>query len=170
MSSKKNLQDKSFIIFISVLILCFVLPSCSKAQKENSDTKEIQIAKSDPWTENDIIMPEALNNELKSNKEKPMLIQIGFKMLFDQSHIPGSIYAGPASRPDGIKTLKETLKNVDHNKNIVIYCGCCKWVDCPNIRPGFKAVEDMGFKNVKLLYLKNTYMINWANEGYPATH
>ena len=114
-------------------------------------------------------MPAALQNELKSNKEKPMLIQIGFKMLYDQSHIPGSIYAGPAFKQDGIEALKETLKNVDRNKNIVIYCGCCKWIDCPNIHPGFKAVKDMGFKNVKLLYLKNTFVINWVNKGYPAT-
>lgn len=36
--------------------------------------------------------------------------------------------------------------------------------------PGFKAVRDMGFKNAKLLYLKNTFMIDWVNKGYPATH
>ena len=169
MSSIKNFQKKSSLAFISFLIFCLFLPACSKAQKKNSDTNGIQITKTDPWTENDIIMPAALQNELKSNKEKPMLIQIGFKMLYDQSHIPGSIYAGPAFKQDGIEALKETLKNVDRNKNIVIYCGCCKWIDCPNIHPGFKAVKDMGFKNVKLLYLKNTFVINWVNKGYPAT-
>jgi thiosulfate/3-mercaptopyruvate sulfurtransferase len=168
MSLIKNLQKNSFSIFISFLILSLFLPACSEAQKKNPDAKEVQIAKSDPWTENDIIMPEALNNELKSSKEKPMLIQMGFKMLFDQDHIPGSVFAGPAFKQEGIEALKETLKNVDHNKNIVLYCGCCKWVDCPNIHPGFKAVKDMGFKNVKLLYLKNTFMIDWVNKGYPA--
>ena len=113
-------------------------------------------------------MPGTLNAELKNNNNKPMLIQMGFKMLYDQSHIPGSVYAGPAFKDNGIDALKETLQNVDHNKNIVLYCGCCKWVDCPNIRPAFKAVKEMGFKNAKILYLKNTFMIDWANKGYPA--
>ncbi len=168
MSLIKVHQKKSIVIFISFLTFCLLLPACSKAQKKTSDTKEVQITKSDPWTENDIIMPETLNAELKSNIEKPMIIQMGFKMLYDQSHIPGAIFAGPAFKNDGIEALKETLQNVDRNKNIVLYCGCCKWVDCPNIRPAFKTVSEMGFKNAKVLYLKNTFMINWVNKGYPA--
>ena len=168
MSSFKNFQKKSFAVIAAFLLLCLLLPAC-KAQKQTPEEKEVQVTKSDPWTSNDIITPAALNTELKSNN-KPMLIQIGFKMLYDQSHIPGSVYAGPAFRNDGIEALKNALKKVDRNKNIVLYCGCCKWIDCPNIQPGYKAVKDMGFKNAKLLYLKNTFMINWVNKGYPATH
>jgi thiosulfate/3-mercaptopyruvate sulfurtransferase len=169
MVSIKNFRKKSIIIFISFLIFSLLLPAC-KAQKKSSDIQKVPITKADPWTENDIIMPENLNTELKNNNEKPIIIQMGFKMLYDQSHIPGAIFTGPAFKNDGIETLKETLQNVDRNKDIVLYCGCCKWVDCPSIRPGFKAVKDMGFKNAKLLYLKNTFMINWVNKGYPATH
>ena len=36
-----------------------------------------------------------------------MLIQMGFKMLYNQSHIPGSVYAGPAFKDNGIDALKE---------------------------------------------------------------
>ena len=168
MTSSKILKSKLLTILLSSLIFCLLLPSCSKAQKKKSDVEQIQITKSDPWKESDIIMPGTLNAELKNNNNKPMLIQMGFKMLYDQSHIPGSVYAGPAFKDNGIDALKKTLQNVDHNKNIVLYCGCCKWVDCPNIRPAFKAVKEMGFKNAKILYLKNTFMIDWANKGYPA--
>ncbi len=170
MNSIKMLKIKSLTILISSILFCLLLPACSKAQKKTSDTQKVQITKSDPWTENDIILPETLKNELKSNNKKPMLIQMGFKMLYDQSHIPGSVYAGPAFKDNGIEALKETLQNVDHNKNIILYCGCCKWVDCPNIRPAFKAVKEMGFKNAKVLYLKDTFMIDWVNKGYPATN
>ena len=167
--TSKIFYKKSILTFVSIVALCLLIPSCSKAQKKNPEAEKIQISKSDPWTENDIIMPVTLKNELKRNNEKPMIIQIGFKMLYEQDHIPGSIYAGPAFKNNGIQKLEETLQNVDKNKNIVIYCGCCKWIDCPNIRPAFKAIKDMGFKNAKLLYLKNTFMINWVNKGYPAT-
>ncbi len=167
--TSKTFYTKSILTFISLVVLCLLIPSCSKAQKKNPEDEKILISKSDPWTKNDLIMPETLTSELKSNNEKPMIIQIGFNMLYDQNHIPGSIYAGPAFKNNGIQKLKETLQNVDRNKNIVLYCGCCKWIDCPNIRPGFKAIKDMGFKNAKLLYLKNTFMINWVNKGYPST-
>lgn len=169
MSSLKNLQKKSFLILISFLVFCLFLPACNKAQNKPSESENVQVSKSDPWTESDIIMPATLKNELKSDN-KPMLIQMGFKMLYDQSHIPGSVYAGPAFRNDGIEALRSALKDVDRNKEVVLYCGCCKWIDCPNIHPGYKAVKDMGFKNAKLLYLKNTFMIDWVNKGYPATH
>ena len=169
MSSIKSLQKKSTLMFISFLIISLLLPAC-KAQQKSPDAQKIPITKADPWTENDIIMPETLNAELKNNNKEPMIIQMGFKMLYDQSHIPGAVFAGPAFKNDGVEALKKTLQNVDHDKNIVLYCGCCKWVDCPNIRPAFKAVKNMGFKRVKLLYLKNTFMINWVNKGYPATH
>ena len=138
MPSIKNFQKKSILIFISFLTFCLLLPACSKAQNKTSDTQKVPITKSEPWTENDIIMPAALNNELKNTGEKPMLIQMGFKMLYDQSHIPGSIFAGPAFRNDGIQALHNILKDVDRNKEVVLYCGCCKWIDCPNITPVLK--------------------------------
>ena len=169
MHSVKIFVTKSLIITSFGLILCFTLPACNKAQNKPSESENVQVSKSDPWTESDLILPATLNNELKSDN-KPMLVQIGFKMLYDQSHIPGSVFAGPAFRNDGIEALRSTLKDVDRNKEVVLYCGCCKWIDCPNIHAGYKVVKDMGFKNAKLLYLKNTFMIDWVNKGYPATH
>ena len=170
MAATKILRIKLLAIFIFSILFCLLLPACGKAQKKTSASEKVQINKSDPWTENDIIMPETLTAELKNNKEKPLIIQTGFKMLYDQEHIPNSIFTGPASINKGLVTLKDTLKNVNRNQYIVLYCGCCKWKECPNIRPAFKAVKEMGFKNAKVLYLKNTFMIDWVNRGYPAEH
>jgi hypothetical protein len=155
----------SAVFFFSLALCSFVLSSIDL--NNSSLIEKVPVNSTDPWTENEIIKPEKLAEELKAG-QKPMLIQIGFKMLYDQSHIPNSVYAGPAIKENGIEYLKEVLKNVDRNKSIVLYCGCCKWVDCPNIRPAFKAVKEMGFKNAKLLYLKNTFMIDWVNKGYPS--
>jgi thiosulfate/3-mercaptopyruvate sulfurtransferase len=162
------LQKKLLPIFISLLLISLILLSCSETRKKTPVEDKVQITKSDPWTENEIIMPETLKSEINNNNN-PMLIQIGFRKLFEQNHIPGAIYAGPASKDSGIASLKETLHDVDQNKNIVLYCGCCELADCPNIRPAFKAVKEMGFKNAKILYLKNTFMIDWVDKGYPAT-
>lgn len=156
------------LLAIPLVIFCLLLPACSKTQEKTSVSEKVQINKSDPWTKDDIIMPKTLTAELKSDKEKPMLIQVGFKMLYNQSHIPGSVFTGPASINKGIDVLKDTLKNVSRDKNIVLYCGCCEWKECPNIRPAFKIVKEMGFKNAKILYLKNTFVIDWVKKGYPA--
>ena len=36
---------------------------------------------------------------------------------------------------------------------IVLYCGCCPWNHCPNVGPAFKQLRDLGFTNVKVLYM-----------------
>ena len=48
------------------------------------------------------IQPEELVSILKSAKgPKPLIIQVGFRVLYSQAHIPGSEYIGPASSADG---------------------------------------------------------------------
>jgi hypothetical protein len=162
------MRQKMFLIIFTSFISLLFLSSSVSAQKKAETKEQVQINKSDPWTSGEIITPEALNSELKTKTKTPIIVQIGFKILYDQNHIPGAVFAGPAFKPEGIESLKEVLKNVNHKKNIVIYCGCCKWKDCPNIRPAFKTVKDMGFKNAKVLYLQDTFMIDWVNKGYPA--
>jgi len=50
---------------------------------------------------------------------------------------------------------------------IVLYCGCCPWVRCPNVGPAFKLLRDLGFTNVKVLYLANNLGTDWVDKGYP---
>lgn len=166
MSELKRIYSKFLRALILLLIFCLILPGCSKAQKEPESGGKIQINKSDPWKLNEVITPENLSAELK-NKNKPLIIQVGFKILYDQNHIPGAVYTGPAYLEAGINALKDTLKNVNRDKSIVLYCGCCKWKDCPNIRPAFETVTGLGFKNVKVLYLEDTFVKNWIDKGYP---
>jgi rhodanese-related sulfurtransferase len=83
------------------------------------------------------------------------------------AHIPGSQYAGAASRPDPLAELKKLVANLPRNQQIVIYCGCCPWNNCPNIRPAFEALKEMGFVNLKALDIPERLGDDWTAKGYP---
>lgn len=118
-------------------------------------------------TSKELIDPATLARELKAPGNKPLLLQVGFQTLYGQAHIPGSKYCGPAFRPDGIAKLKECVANVPHTKEIVIYCGCCPWHECPNVRPAFETLSRMGFNRVKVLYIPQNFGRDWVQKGYP---
>jgi thiosulfate/3-mercaptopyruvate sulfurtransferase len=39
--------------------------------------------------------------------------------------------------------------------------------DCPNIRPAYQALREMGFKRIKLLSLPNNFTQDWQMKGFP---
>jgi hypothetical protein len=115
-----------------------------------------------------LLKPEALVQLLQTtNKDKPLILQVGSHMLFAQAHIPGSEYAGPGSQPAGMEQLQNRVSALSRKKFIVIYCGCCPWNRCPNLGPAFAKLREMGFTNVKALYLANNFGADWADKGYP---
>jgi hypothetical protein len=50
---------------------------------------------------------------------------------------------------------------------VVIYCGCCPFAKCPNVRPAFSTLLGMGFKNPRLLNLSHNLKADWIDKGYP---
>ena len=115
-----------------------------------------------------LINPEELVTILQSPKaEKPLLIHVGFHVLYLQAHIPGSEYIGPASDPAALQKLRARVESLPRDKFIVIYCGCCPWNHCPNLKPADDALRAMGFTNVKALYLADNIATNWRDRGYP---
>jgi rhodanese-related sulfurtransferase len=115
-----------------------------------------------------LLKPEALLPLLQAKGvDKPLLLQVGSHMLFAQAHIPGSEYAGPGSQPAGIEQLQKRVNGLSRKKLIVLYCGCCPWNRCPNLGPAFAKLRDMGFTNVKALYLADNFGADWADKGYP---
>jgi thiosulfate/3-mercaptopyruvate sulfurtransferase len=113
-----------------------------------------------------LIQPADLANDIKAGKA-PVILQVGFSVLYQQAHIPGAIYAGPGNKEEGIDNLKTQAKNLDKSKALVIYCGCCPWEKCPNIAAAWKELTAEGFKNLKVLYLPANFGENWADKGYP---
>ncbi len=140
---------------LAILVLCI----CSSA---------ILLGQATSLPSSQLINPEDLVKVLKATTgEKPLMLQVGSRVLFEQAHIPGSEYAGPASNDAGLQTLRHRLDSVPRNKFIVLYCGCCPWTHCPNVKPAADAVHAMGFSNVKVLYIANNFGADWVDKGYP---
>jgi thiosulfate/3-mercaptopyruvate sulfurtransferase len=122
----------------------------------------------DPWKPSDLLQPADVAARLSSSgSAKPVLIEVSFPFLYRQRRIPGSTYAGPGSKPDGINKLRETVAKLPRNREIVLYCGCCPWNQCPNMRPAFRVLRDMGFRNVKAMYVPTNLVKDWIEKGYP---
>lgn len=113
-----------------------------------------------------LIQADVLNKLLGAGPAAPLVIQVGSRVLFEEAHIPASKYAGPGSQPAGIKALETTVGAVPKDKFIVLYCGCCPWDRCPNVGPAFARLHQLGYTNVKVLYLAHNFGDDWVTKGY----
>ena len=151
--SKSESRPRSISVYLLGALLIPVLATLARA--------------ADPWTPSQIIQPEDLARQLAGSKNKPVLLQVGFSQLYEQAHIPGSKYCGPTSKPEGLEQLRNCAQKIAHGREIIIYCGCCPWKDCPNIRPAFEALRKMGFTHVKVLDSPQDFGRDWGRKGYP---
>ena len=120
----------------------------------------------DPWTPAQILEPAELARQLANGERKPLILQVGFQTLYKQSHIPGAEYCGPARDAAGIAKLRKCVEKVPHTKEIVIYCGCCPFPECPNVRPAFAELKKLGFKNLRVLDIPQNFGEDWVRKGY----
>lgn len=95
------------------------------------------------------------------------MLQVGSHTLFVQAHIPGSEYVGAAANQTGLQQLRKRVESLPRNRFIVIYCGCCPWSHCPNVKPAHDELTALGFTNVKVLYISDNFGTNWVEKGYP---
>jgi thiosulfate/3-mercaptopyruvate sulfurtransferase len=115
-----------------------------------------------------LMQPEELYKLLqKPQTLKPLILQVGSRVMFDEAHIAGAEYAGPGSHDEGLETLRNRVSAMPRNAFIVIYCGCCPWNRCPNVGPAYKLFSEMRFTNFKVLYIAENFGANWVNHGYP---
>ena len=63
--------------------------------------------------------------------------------------------------------FKQELSKLSKSSQVVVYCGCCPFERCPNIRPAFNLMKGMGFINGKLLNIPTNLKQNWIDKGYP---
>jgi thiosulfate/3-mercaptopyruvate sulfurtransferase len=118
----------------------------------------------------ELLQPEELVQFLRSSRdEKPLILQVGSHVLFAEAHISGSEYAGAGGQDTGLQALRDRVKQLERNRFLVIYCGCCPWNKCPNIRPAYQELHTLGFTHVRVLYLANNFGTDWVNKGYPVT-
>lgn len=103
-----------------------------------------------------------------STTARPQLLHVGFAPLFRSGHIPGSRYVGPGNRADGIARLGKALAAIPAGAPVVLYCGCCPWQDCPNVRPAFAAAKASGHTNVRVLHVAGNLERDWIDRGLPS--
>jgi thiosulfate/3-mercaptopyruvate sulfurtransferase len=113
-----------------------------------------------------ILQPAELVQMLNSSA-KPLVLQTGSHVLYAEAHIAGAEYAGPGGTSAGIEVLRERAAGLNKDTLIVIYCGCCPWTRCPNIKPAYQQLQALGFTNVKALYLAQNFGTDWVDKGYP---
>jgi thiosulfate/3-mercaptopyruvate sulfurtransferase len=115
-----------------------------------------------------LITPEDLVKILQTpDGSKPLILNVGPSLLYMQAHIPGSEYIGATSAAQGLQALRDRAKPLPRSTFIVLYCGCCPWSHCPNVRPGYNELHKMGFTNVKVLYIADNIGTDWVDKGYP---
>jgi hypothetical protein len=117
----------------------------------------------EPWTDKQLKDPAVLAATLADPKApKPVIFNIG-----PVQQIKGAIAIGPVNTPDNLDKLRHQLEKLPKDKEVIIYCGCCPFRRCPNVRPAFELLQKMKLKNAKLLNLPTSLNDDWISKGYP---
>lgn len=145
------------IFALLILIMFPVLQSCQDAPAQSQQ---------EPWTAEQLMEPADLADVLKSDdREVPVIISLGAGNI-----IGNSKDTGPSGEKESLQNLKNEVKDLPKDTNLVIYCGCCPFAHCPNVRPAFSLLNEMGFENHKLLNLRDNIKVDWIDKGYPVSN
>jgi thiosulfate/3-mercaptopyruvate sulfurtransferase len=120
---------------------------------------------SNPWNDSQTVQPAELNKELGDAKTAPVVLFVGFQRLYTAGHIKGAQYHGTGNNADGLAQIKAWAASLPRSTNLVIYCGCCPMERCPNVRPAFTALHDLGFTKLRVLILPTSFQVDWADKG-----
>ena len=118
---------------------------------------------SEPWTPAQLLEPSQLAKTINDPKAKqPLIYSIGPGAV-----IKNSEDIGPTQQAENLQKLRAELNKLPKDASLVIYCGCCPFDKCPNIRPAFSLLNEMRFTNHKLLNIRQNIKTNWIDPGYP---
>lgn len=140
-----------------------VVPAGSSALE-----RAAQADSAEPWSKAEVLEASGLARELGAkNGDAPTIVYVGFRTLFSGGHIPGATFHGTASTEKGFAELRSWLATLPRSTNLVIYCGCCPFDHCPNIRPAFKVAHELSFEHIRVLNLRKSFAADWVEKGYP---
>jgi hypothetical protein len=122
----------------------------------------------DPWPSSQTMQPSQLAKMLTDKYlSVPTVVFVGFRSLYVGGHVSDASFHGTASTEQGLAELKAWAAALPHSTDLVIYCGCCPFDKCPNIRPAYTALTNMGFKKLRVLVVPTSFAVDWADKGYP---
>ena len=144
----------------SLMIVSAALPS--------SLSQTTQPAKSEVLPPSQLVQPADLARELATPdvNARPTIVYVGFRTLFAGGHIPGATFHGSASTKEGLAEIKKWAADLPRTTKLVIYCGCCPFERCPNIRPAFALFQETGFTDLRVLELPTSFAVDWADKSY----
>lgn len=155
-------------ISILLLIAATAYPATAPSARASKTAAMMGKKGSTVFSRSVLIQPAELERELRRPEaRRPIVLHVGFAVLYQGGHIPGAIHAGPASTEQGLEDLRRTASRISRNREVVIYCGCCPMDKCPNIHPAYEALKKMGFQRLKVLDLPHDFAHDWAEKGLP---
>jgi hypothetical protein len=147
----------------------FVLFALALALWSAVDVRGGQRANSETLPPAQLVEPAAFAHELATSNadSRPTIVYVGVHTLFNGGHIPGATFHGTGSTEQGLLELKKWASTLPRTTDIVIYCGCCPFERCPNIRPAFFQFRDLGFTHLRVLHLPTSFAQDWAAKNFP---
>lgn len=135
---------------IAIIAVAFVL---LRSRKQSGEA----------WTKDQLMEPSELVAQQNSGvTPQPLIFSMG-----PAGTIKGAVEIGPASEKENLDALQAKLSGVSKDQTVVVYCGCCPFDNCPNVRPAMNLLNSLGFKNAKLLNLSTNLKTDWIDKGYP---
>lgn len=115
------------------------------------------------WKKEQIMPTQELADKIRSNaKDLPIVFNVG-----PMEQIKTAKKVGLGTSISGVEKMKSSLSMENKNKSVVIYCGCCSYANCPNLKPAYDALVSAGFKNTKILEIPEGIKPDWVAKGYP---
>lgn len=123
----------------------------------------------EPWTIGQTVQTTDLVKEL-AGKSAPTVLFVGFERLYNAGRIKGAQFHGAGNNADGLAEIRKWAEPLPRSTNLVIYCGCCPIGKCPNIRPAYALLHDMGFTKFRVLILPTSFAVDWVGHDLPFDH
>jgi thiosulfate/3-mercaptopyruvate sulfurtransferase len=156
-------------LLVSVMVLfamaCTSAPDQAKTASSPMATPAATLPEAtadEPWAPNELLAPAELAAQLAGKGPAPAIFDMG-----PAGTIKGAQKIGPAQEEESLQKLKAALAGLPKDQPVVVYCGCCPFEPCPNIRPAFKLLKAEGFTQPRLLNLAHNLKADWIDPGYP---
>lgn len=144
---KKSIKG---IIFIATLLLGVISISSFVYQD-------------DLWDEEQLVEPADLAKKINNPKaQKPIILNVG-----PMDNIKYAREMGMGSTVEGMEKFKGFVDKLPLQQEIVVYCGCCKLENCPNVKKTMLYLDMRGYTNHKLLNIPTSLDEDWIDKGYP---
>ncbi|MDX2172906.1 MAG: rhodanese-like domain-containing protein [Bacteroidota bacterium] len=115
------------------------------------------------WKKEQLMDTKELADKINTKaKDLPLIFNVG-----PMEAIKTAVNIGLGTSVTAMEKLKSTLSMENKNRVVVVYCGCCSYANCPNIKPAYDALIKGGFKNAKVLDLPEGVKPDWVAKGYP---